>query len=152
MPNGAGLDRLDEELARCQRYASKLSVAMFDLDFFKKVNDTYGHATGDDVLKEITRLMTRTIRKTDFLVRLGGEEFLIIMPAIDKPEAQRAAERLRHQLARTPLTERHLTVTASIGIASADDAGNVTQLLELADNAMYRAKRAGRNRVALADA
>lgn len=146
----AGLMRLEEELKRCQRYGSKLSVAMYDLDSFKHINDTYGHGIGDDVLKEMTQLIAKEIRSTDFLVRLGGEEFLIIMPEADISSAYLAADRLRQQAAATPMTTHALIITLSAGVASYMEA-STTRLLDRVDKAMYRAKQSGRNKVIIAD-
>ncbi|MCL7930260.1 sensor domain-containing diguanylate cyclase [Halomonas llamarensis] len=146
----AGLMRLEEELKRCQRYGSKLSVAMYDLDSFKHINDTYGHSIGDDVLKEMTQLIAKEIRSTDFLVRLGGEEFLIIMPEVEVSSAYLATDRLRQQAAATPMTTHALTVTLSAGVASYMKT-STTRLLDRVDKAMYRAKQSGRNKVIIAD-
>lgn len=146
----AGLMRLEEELKRCQRYGSKLSVVMYDLDSFKHINDTYGHGIGDDVLQEMTQLVAKGVRSTDFLVRLGGEEFLIIMPEVDVSSAYLAADRLRQQAAATPMTTHALIVTLSAGVASYMEA-STTRLLDRVDKAMYRAKQSGRNKVVIAD-
>lgn len=145
----AGLKRLEEELQRCQRYESTLSVAIFDLDRFKTINDTYGHGIGDDVLQEVTALVSQTLRTTDIQVRLGGEEFLVIMPQVEIHAAQRAIERVCNAIASTPFTKHHLTVTVSVGIACYVDISNRC-LLDRADNAMYQAKEAGGNGVVIA--
>ncbi|MDR5899205.1 sensor domain-containing diguanylate cyclase [Halomonas vilamensis] len=146
----AGLIRLEEELNRCQRYDTKLSVVMYDLDSFKHINDTYGHGIGDDVLQEMTQLIANGIRSTDILVRLGGEEFLIIMPEVDIASAYQAADRLRREAAATPMTTHALTVTLSAGVASYMKS-STTRLLDRVDKAMYRAKQSGRNNVMIAE-
>lgn len=146
----AGLRCLEQELERCQRYGNRLSVVMYDLDEFKHINDTHGHSVGDEVLNALTQLILQGIRTTDFLVRLGGEEFLIIMPEVDVDAAYQAAERLRRQVADTPMTAHGLTVTLSVGVASYREA-STTRLLERVDKAMYQAKQAGRNRVVMAE-
>ncbi|WP_447553895.1 diguanylate cyclase [Vreelandella sp. EE22] len=145
----AGLQYLDEELKRCRRYGGELSIVMFDLDNFKTVNDTYGHATGDAVLTEVTRAVASALRDTDMQVRLGGEEFLIIMPETSDAEAKTAAERLRTLVESQPFTEHQLSVTLSAGVASTPISSG-EELLERGDQAMYQAKERGRNRVTVA--
>ncbi|MYL22097.1 diguanylate cyclase, partial [Halobacillus litoralis] len=120
------------------------------LDKFKHINDTYGHSVGDEVLQEMTQLMAKEIRSPDFLVRLGGEEFLIIMPEVSAASAYQAAERLRQCVAETSMTEHALPVTLSAGVASYRESSS-TQLLDRADKAMYAAKQAGRNRAMMAE-
>ncbi|HDZ46989.1 hypothetical protein LCGC14_0155220 [marine sediment metagenome] len=145
----AGLQRLDEEIKRCERYGSTFSIAIYDLDDFKAINDTYGHSTGDTVLQQTTALVSGTLRDTDMHIRLGGEEFLIIMPGVNAEEAQLAMERVRANVAQTPFTQHQLTVTLSSGVACYVEASG-TRLLDRADKAMYQAKQAGRNRVVIA--
>ncbi len=144
-----GLKRLEEELERCKRYGGKLSIAMFDLDNFKTVNDTYGHSTGDSVLKEVTAVVNEHLRATDYQIRLGGEEFLVIMPGIDADAAYIAIDRVRRYVAETACTNQQLNVTLSAGIACYVEASS-TRMLDRADKAMYQAKQAGRNRVVIA--
>lgn len=146
----AGLDRLAEELHRGHRYDSPLCVAVFDLDHFKRVNDRYGHGVGDEVLREIGELTRARLRDTDIAVRLGGEEFLMIMPGVDIAGAVQAMERLRQTLAQTPLSSQALTVTLSAGIVGFEDQ-TLDTLLEQADSALYRAKEKGRNRLEVLD-
>jgi diguanylate cyclase (GGDEF)-like protein/PAS domain S-box-containing protein len=145
----AGLQRLDEEIKRCERYGTTFSIAIYDLDDFKAINDTYGHGTGDAVLQQMTALVSDVLRDTDLHVRLGGEEFLIIMPGVNAEEAQQAMERVRESVAQNAFTEHQLTVTLSSGIASYGEPSG-TRLLDRADKAMYQAKQAGRNRVVIA--
>lgn len=145
----AGLQRLDEEIKRCERYGTTFSIAIYDLDDFKAINDTYGHGTGDAVLQQMTALVSDVLRDTDLHVRLGGEEFLIIMPGVNAEEAQQAMERVRESVAQNAFTEHQLTVTLSAGIASYVEPSG-TRLLDRADKAMYQAKQAGRNRVVIA--
>lgn len=144
-----GLAKLDEAIERCQRYGNPLSIALFDLDDFKQINDTYGHGAGDGVLQELTRVVDQQLRNTDFQIRLGGEEFLIIMPEVAAEGAHTAMERIRQEVAQTPYTEHQLTVTLSAGIACYSK-GSSTRMLDRADKAMYQAKQAGRNRVVIA--
>ena len=125
---------------------------MLDSDHFKRVNDTFGHATGDNVLRHLAVLMKKGLRKVDIAGRVGGEEFAIILPGADLPAAEVFAERLRKKVAGTPMAQedRAIPLTVSIGVTgmkasdtSADDA------LVRADRALYRAKERGRNKVAV---
>ncbi|QNI02070.1 diguanylate cyclase [Halomonas sp. SH5A2] len=145
----AGLQRLEQELSRSSRYRSPLSIAMFDLDNFKAINDTYGHSVGDDILQEVTAKVNETLRETDIQIRLGGEEFLVIMPEVDADNARQAMERVRSAVAQTAFTQRTLTVTLSAGVAGYVEA-STTRLLDHADKAMYQAKQSGRNCVVVA--
>ncbi len=147
------LARLEQELARIQRLEKhRASVLMLDSDHFKRVNDTFGHATGDKVLRHLAVLMQKGLRKVDIAGRVGGEEFAIILPGADLPAAEVFAERLRKKVAGTPMAQedRAIPLTVSIGVTgmkasdtSADDA------LVRADRALYRAKEYGRNKVAV---
>ena len=147
--------RLDDEQARLQRDVGEQgAVLMLDLDHFKRVNDEYGHATGDAVLRHLAALMRDSQRKIDTLGRVGGEEFAVLLPGADMAAATAFAERLRQRIASTPLEAegRMLSVTVSIGIAAldaADTSGDAA--LVRADKALYCAKRGGRNRVEQVD-
>jgi diguanylate cyclase (GGDEF)-like protein len=143
--------RLDDEQARLQRDISERgAVLMLDLDHFKRINDEYGHATGDAVLRHMAGLMRDSQRKIDTLGRVGGEEFAVLLPGADMANAAAFAERLRQRIAGTPLEVegRVLAVTVSIGIAALDagDSSGDAALVR-ADKALYCAKRGGRNRV-----
>jgi len=132
-----------------------LSVLVLDIDYFKAINDGYGHAVGDEVLREFSRRLRKTVRGIDLACRLGGEEFVIAMPETDAALALVVGERLRQKIASErfpiPESEESIDVTVSIGIASLNSSGdNQTLLLKRADEALYRAKKAGRNRVAAA--
>jgi len=137
---------LDQEFERSRRYNRKLSVVMFDLDYFKQVNDTYGHQTGDRVLVAASALVQAHIRKHDVLGRWGGEEFLILCPETDVQGAERLAENLRRQLESLGLGEVG-SITASFGIAQLGRTEDVKRLIGYADGALYEAKKTGRNRV-----
>jgi len=133
-----------------------LTVLVLDIDFFKAVNDTHGHDAGDDVLREFAVRLKKSIRGIDLACRLGGEEFVVVMPDTDMAVATMVAERLRRRIAADPFPiargERKVEVTISIGLAAlsgADD--SAAHVLKRADQALYRAKRDGRNRV-VADA
>jgi two-component system cell cycle response regulator len=122
---------------------------MLDADHFKIVNDTYGHPTGDDVLREISARCRKTLRANDILGRYGGEEFVIVFPETNVEEAGAVAERLRAAVAANPIQvgEHALDVTVSIGVAAYSPGHNVERMVERADAALYTAKQDGRNRV-----
>jgi two-component system, cell cycle response regulator len=129
-----------------------ITVLVLDIDYFKAINDSYGHDTGDDVLREFALRMRKATRNIDLACRYGGEEFVIVMPETDMAVATVVAERLRRRIATEPFAiqqgARHLEVTISIGIAALSSAGdNAASILKRADQALYRAKRDGRNRV-----
>ncbi len=144
-----------QEVARSARYGRPVSLILFDIDHFKKVNDTYGHEAGDAVLRSVARTAAGALRKTDLGGRWGGEEFLAILPETDAAGARVLAERLRAALdgLRTPYAGRELHVTVSSGIstwapaAPSTAAVEIDVLLRQADEALYRAKDAGRNQV-----
>ncbi len=148
---GAILETLDKELARASREGHPLSVLMVDLDRFKQVNDTYGHAAGDAVLSEAARRMREATRTYDSAGRYGGEEFLIVLPGCDGPSAAVQAERVRGMFASTAFVagQRPLTITGSIGVSSRTHPREMDAdaLLREADLALYGAKADGRNRV-----
>jgi two-component system, cell cycle response regulator len=158
LPNHRFLQqRLTEELERVSRQASEgdrraLSLALFDLDHFKLVNDTYGHPTGDRVLAAVAGAANRTLRGSDVVCRYGGEEFAIVLVDTDAPSARLACERVRgaiKELQLSSIDDRPIgTVTASFGIATVvGTSEDRSVLLERADAALYGAKRAGRDRV-----
>jgi diguanylate cyclase (GGDEF)-like protein len=139
------------ELARIGRYGGALSLIMFDIDHFKRINDTYGHDIGDLVLQKIATISRKTMRKSDIIGRIGGEEFVVLLPHADKQRAMRAAERLRAAIAKgqvQPQGGSPLHFTASFGVITTNDKSqNINELLIQVDAAMYRAKQSGRNRV-----
>jgi two-component system cell cycle response regulator len=146
-----GLTRLHEEFGRAVRINAPLGVLMFDLDHFKKVNDTYGHLAGDRVLSRITKIARSVMRDGDILVRYGGEEFLAILPAAAKDDAAQVAERLRRKVEDVQIMDGDdaIRVSVSIGVAAYPDVdiADEKQLVDLADKALYQAKESGRNRV-----
>lgn len=156
-----GLTRLynhrhfQEELARtfeeALRYHRPVSLALLDIDFFKKVNDTYGHAAGDEILKEVSALFTSNIRSADLAARYGGEEFAVLMPETELDSAVAFAENIRRSVEKSPIetSAGSIPVTLSIGVANFPhtDLQTPRQLVESADRALYRAKRGGRNQV-----
>ena len=138
----------DLEFNRAQRYDRALSVVMFDLDHFKEVNDTYGHAVGNEVLVAIIEYCKSNIREVDILGRYGGDEFTLVLPEVDSEEAYNLSERIRGYVASRPIeTEAgQIKITISLGIASlSSDTPNLKSLINWADSAMYEAKNKGRN-------
>jgi len=142
----------EQELARAQRYRRSLTVGMADLDHFKRLNDTYGHAAGDAVLKAFAALVGDTLRQSDLSCRYGGEEFAFLFPEVGIDEALRLAERLRERFSGVEIRVpdgRLVRVTFSMGLADATLLP-LEGALKLADEALYEAKRGGRNRIAVA--
>ncbi len=142
---------LKDECERHLRYGRQMSLIMFDIDFFKKVNDNYGHQCGDLVLKTIATGISQLARRTDYFVRYGGEEFCCILPETSAEEAVNQAERFRCYIAGLVMRckEVKVQVTISLGIAELRVGDEPDQLLKRADDALYEAKKAGRNRVVL---
>ncbi|WP_395647819.1 PleD family two-component system response regulator [Terricaulis sp.] len=135
---------------RAQCGGAPVSVMVVDLDHFKRINDSYGHDVGDDVLKEFATRLASNVRPSDFACRMGGEEFVVIMPNTTGDVGCLAAERLRRQIAAAPFCvgAGELEVTVSVGVACSEDgADNAETVLKRADEGLYEAKRAGRNRV-----
>src|SRR5687768_17613069 len=144
-----------DEVARAfeesQRYQRPLSLAMIDIDFFKKINDTYGHAVGDEVLKRSAALYRESVRSTDLVARYGGEEFAVMMPETELTDGITFAEKIRTLVESTPMETQAgpVNVTVSIGLASVPQSRihSAKELIIAADKALYRAKRNGRNQV-----
>ncbi len=142
--------RIDEELQRFQRYNHIFSLLIFDVDHFKRVNDEFGHRAGDRCLCEIVKRARSSLRKVDFLARYGGEEFVIILPGTPRESARTVAEKLRQQIDRTAFLFQgsRVPVTISLGVTQAEPSDADPQsIFTRADEAMYEAKREGRNRV-----
>ncbi|MGD1075664.1 MAG: diguanylate cyclase [Thermodesulfovibrionales bacterium] len=145
-------ETIAKELARCQRYHCIFSLVFLDIDHFKKYNDANGHPAGDELLKKLAELMSARLRRTDMIVRYGGEEFVIMLPATAKPQALLCAENVRQMIAEYPFEGRQSQplgfVSVSMGVASYPrDGADVAALVKSADDALYKAKGAGRNRV-----
>jgi len=147
------LGRLAEEFSRSHRSGKPLSVIILDIDHFKRLNDTYGHSLGDEVLREVARRMVQAVRDYDIVCRYGGEEFLIATPETGIEAAYDLAERVRTQIMAMLIpygTESEpVSVTISAGVTQLDKLENVEKMISRADAALYRAKEAGRNRVEL---
>lgn len=143
--------RLEAEMARARRDGKPLSVIILDLDHFKRVNDSLGHAAGDEVLVHIAHILRAELRGADLPARSGGEEFCLLLPGIDGDAAWAVAERIRQRVEANPTVlaqGQTVPVTVSLGIATLGADDGVQTLLDRADQAMYRAKQGGRNRSA----
>ena len=142
------LKELEKEVARTKRYRHPLSIIMMDVDFFKNVNDTHGHPEGDSVLETIAQEIRSSLRKIDMAGRVGGEEFLIILPATNSEGAKVFAERMRERISSLEIGSKKIQVTISGGTVTAPDDGvDSKTLISKADEALYQAKRAGRDKI-----
>jgi diguanylate cyclase len=143
----------DKEVARAKRYGNPMSVVILDADHFKKMNDTYGHLIGDQILMNLAQLCQENIRSLDIIARYGGEEFVILMPEVDCTAAYNSAERLRMLVETTSMVTGGLDVmmTISLGIAcwNGENDLDFNALLARADRALYQSKESGRNRVSV---
>lgn len=145
-------DKLAEELNRSSRYQRKLSLLMLDIDHFKNYNDNHGHQQGDYLLKELSQLLTRSIRQTDFVARYGGEEFVVVAPETGREQAVKLAEKIKNAIEEYPFKLRESQpsgrITVSIGVVEFPEGGsNADELVGKADVALYLAKDMGRNKV-----
>lgn len=138
---------LDLEIERHTRYSRVLSAIIFDTDHFKRINDTYGHLVGDEVLMELGRLLATNIRKADHFCRLGGEEFVVLLPETGLDEAVASAEKLRHLIEQACMPTIG-NITCSFGVSQFKSGESGSAFLRRLDETMYRAKQAGRNQVA----
>jgi diguanylate cyclase (GGDEF)-like protein len=145
---------MEREIRRAVRSEQGLGVLILDLDHFKKFNDTHGHDAGDTVLRETASFLLQSVRAEDIVCRFGGEEFVVILPVADLKVTQARAERIRSRLREMTVMHQGQSlgiVTVSVGVAELPQHGvSAKELLEAADAALYRAKREGRDRVALA--
>ncbi len=144
------LDVLDREVARCPRHGRALSVLLLDIDHFKQVNDTFGHAAGDEVLRRLAGVIAPMVRREDCFARHGGEEFALVLPETPVESARLLAEKIRRRVEeeRFEVGGRRVELTVSVGVAALAGAEAPAELLGAADAHLYEAKRAGRNRVA----
>ncbi len=150
------LERLSVEFNRAERYGSELSLIMIDVDKFKEINDTYGHVTGDSVLRTIAGMLKANLRQSDLAARYGGDEFALILPETSVEKAYKVGEKLRHRVETNPILlnpDLNISTTLSIGVSSyATSMSEPLGLLRKTDEALYLAKEAGRNKtVAIAD-
>ncbi len=142
-------NQINRHIATASRHGQRLSLFMFDLDYFKRINDTHGHLGGDQVLKEISFLVKDNMRTGDVLARYGGEEFIAILPETDKNKAMELADRLRAKIAtmRIPHNGTNIRVTASFGVSELTPNADMNKIIQDADSMLYKAKVNGRNRV-----
>jgi two-component system, cell cycle response regulator len=145
------LEFLEREMSRSLRYRRPLSIIMFDIDHFKKINDEHGHLAGDLTLKETISRIRPDIRQDEMLARYGGEEFAVVLPEVDTARACKVAERVRFLVGSEPYkyqtTEYQVTVSLGVGTMDGTQSLPATELIRLADEKLYEAKRTGRNRV-----
>ena len=147
------IELFEKEMAKHQRTDKGISFVMIDIDYFKRVNDTYGHQTGDDVLRELGKLLTSSLRKGDIIGRYGGEEFGIVLPETSEENALILCERLRKYVETQPIFTDNgpVSITVSIGLAAKEPGRQITstEMIKWADDALYQAKQNGRNKVQL---
>jgi diguanylate cyclase len=152
LPNRAAYyEHLRKEFERWSRYQQGFSVVVGDLDLFKRINDNYGHLAGDKVLRLVSKVLSRNMRSADFIARFGGEEFVILMPSTSAEEGSKAIEKLRIAISKSPFNfhGKPVTITMSFGIAETQTGDTAESVFERADNALYKAKQTGRNRVCI---
>ncbi len=143
-------ERLDTEISRAKRYGHPLSLFMLAIDYFKRFNDSYGHLSGDEALRQVALVLRESSRETDTVARYGGEEFCVILPETDAPNAETIAERIRRTMESHPVPtgagDETVNLTVSIGIAQMPPSLDFAEeLVRIADKALYQAKFAGRN-------
>ena len=144
------LSQIKTELSRAKREKKDLSLSILDIDHFKKINDTYGHMVGDDVIREVVKRISVAVRTYDSLGRFGGEEFLVVMPGAKEIEAYSICERIRSAIGETDFAINGLKIhlTVSLGFVTGDGNADIDDLIVRADKALYQAKGNGRNRTA----
>ncbi len=145
---------LDKELTRAERYSRTLSLILIDIDHFKKINDTFGHHQGDEVLRSVAEIFEQAVRRPDIAARYGGEEFAVVLPETDIQGAVVLAERIRQEVEKMEikLNDQSIKVTISLGITTYNpsiDRKTKKDLIEAADNALYKSKKTGRNRISI---
>ncbi|MFL9925900.1 GGDEF domain-containing protein [Herbaspirillum lusitanum] len=153
--NRRGMDEsLDREITNAVRRDTPLCIALLDLDDFKRINDTHGHATGDEVLVHLVQVVKDTLRKLDVIARFGGEEFLVLMPETGPLDAMQIITRVQRELTKRIFMHdtQRLLITFSAGVAQHTKGEDQTELIKRADAALYKAKNAGKNRIVFADA
>ncbi len=148
LPNRLAFDtRLADEIARCKRHGTPLTMAVWDIDFFKKINDSYGHKSGDKALIIIAKLLTKHCRESDFVARIGGEEFVMLLPGTEAQSALNVTEKLRKTVEKSGFNANgdRVTITLSCGISEYIQGDSHESLFERADSGLYKAKQGGRN-------
>ncbi|MFT4929956.1 MAG: diguanylate cyclase (GGDEF)-like protein [Phenylobacterium sp.] len=142
-------EQLGQDVARCRKLGWGLTVAIIDADHFKAINDTYGHQAGDQVLKDLSKRLHKTLRATDSLCRYGGEEFALILPNVEPAQAYSICDRIRAEVSSTPILykDQEMNIAVSIGISQMAIDKTLEEMIGEADSALYVAKKKGRNRV-----
>ncbi|MDH5378892.1 MAG: GGDEF domain-containing protein, partial [Gammaproteobacteria bacterium] len=145
-------DKIRDEIARAKRYGEPLCLVVWDIDYFKKINDRYGHVAGDNALKSVAKLLSQRIRETDYIARYGGEEFVLLLPSTRIPNAVESCNQIRELVeeAKFHFQGERIAITLSAGIAEFSAGDTPESLFNRADEALYRAKEEGRNRVVTA--
>jgi diguanylate cyclase (GGDEF)-like protein len=144
--NRRGIDqRLALELVRAERNGYQLAIALIDIDHFKQINDTAGHAAGDTALRRVVEVISSRLRSYDFFGRYGGDEFLLVLPQTSCDDAVRVAKRMEHAVSSLTVSQLAIPITLSIGVTFATPCETAASMLARADMALYNAKRAGRN-------
>ena len=154
LPNReAYMERVFQEMQRYQRYERPLTMAVCDIDHFKSINDNYGHQAGDKVLKLIAKLISTRLRNVDFIARIGGEEFVILMPETQVEQAHKVLDKIRAVIGKTPFRFKAdpVNITISFGLVAFTKEDTVDSAFERADKALYKAKNTGRNQCIIAD-
>lgn len=143
--------QLANEIARYQRYGTSFALCVADIDFFKRINDQYGHLAGDKVLRLMAKVLRSSLRGVDFIARFGGEEFVILMPSTGGESARQAAEKVRKAVEQSPFNfqSRPVHITISIGVAEVVSDDTAESLFGRADSNLYAAKSNGRNKVVM---
>jgi diguanylate cyclase len=146
-------ERIQQELARWTRYETPFSYVILDIDFFKRINDTYGHNAGDKALKIIAQLMTTYVRQSDYVFRIGGEEFVLLLTNTAQDNASKLVEKMRKGIAASSFHFKGepVTLTLSAGITETRNGDHVESIYERADKALYKAKNSGRDCQFIAD-
>ncbi len=141
------MERLEQMHHHAKRYHSTFTIAMIDIDHFKRINDTFGHAYGDEVLERLASVIRKSFRETDLCARFGGEEFLVLMPETETHDAMYSLDRLRQQVSELKWSKMQRPVTISSGVIAWQQNKSIEQLIFLADQRLMTAKKAGRNQV-----
>jgi two-component system cell cycle response regulator len=141
------IEFLENKIKESKRYNFPLSLAMIDIDFFKKFNDTYGHLTGDCVLKTLAIILKKYFRESDIVARYGGEEFIVVMPFSELKDACKKMDNLRKEVENHNFCESNLKVTISVGVEEYNKKDDLYKLIEKADKKLYISKDTGRNKV-----
>jgi diguanylate cyclase (GGDEF)-like protein len=143
------IEKAEAEIKRMRRFPGKFTLLLLDIDHFKGVNDTYGHAAGDEILRAVAQHLSAELRVNDMVARHGGEEFVLLLPETPLEKGLLLAERLRNTLASAPIHfgSHEIAITISIGAAESNGHEELDRILQRADEALYQAKREGRNRI-----